>query len=345
VLGFMMKPLLRTRWERFIQPKVALVRRNTAPVPLIMSADATTPLQPSVPLLLELPAGCFSAQTSRDLRFGLETVLDHIQLDIGLRLPRLDIHTFSAPQETDQWQWRLLVYEAPIAADSLSSDTTVVPLTEAIHKALRRHLGLFMGTQEASQLYQRASIELPDVARAVQQSFPAPLLAKIVRNLLEENVPIRNLRDIMEALLELGQYKNSSILELSEGIRYAMRRQLNYRYAPQGVLHALTLAPDFEELVRSSIQHTNQGPLLALEPSIHQQLQQILKNAIEHWKPQAIVTNRDIRYFIRSLTVSDCFDTPILGFHEIISSTTVDQVVCIALADTPLLETPVAVNG
>jgi len=345
VLGFMMKPILRARWERFIQPKVALVRRNTAPAPLVMSADATAPLQPSVPLLLELPAGCFSAQTSRDLRYGLEGVLDHIQLDIGLRLPRLDIHTFPAPQETDQWKWRLLVYEAPIASGSLSPDTMVVPLSEAIHRALRRYLGLFMGTQEASQLYQRASVELPDVARTVQQSFPAPLLAKILRHLLAENVPVRNLRDIMEALLNLEQFRNASVLELAESVRCALQRQLNYRYAPQGVLRALTLAPDFEELVRSSIQHTDQGLQLALEPTMREQLQQRLKDTVEKWRPQAILTNRDIRYFVRSLTEQDCFDIPIIGINEILPTTTVEPLDCITLVDTPLLETPVAING
>jgi len=342
VLGSMLTPTLRTRWERLMQPAIALVRRNAASAPRRMSADAAVLLPPSVPLLLELPAGCFSPQTSRDLRLGLENVLMHFQLDLGLRLPSIDIDTVPASQNASDTEWRLLAYEAPIASAPLSSEPEVLSLTEAIHRALRRNIGLFVGSQEASLLYQRAHAELPDVVRAVQQSLPSPTLAKILRRLLEEEVPIRNVRCIMESLLEITQYKNVSVEQIAEMVRFALRRQLNYRYAPQGVLRAVQLAPEIEEMLLASIHHGNNGLELALDPAMKLQWQQHLKAVIQHCQPQAIVTtNTDIRYFVRSLAAQDCFDTPVLSFQEILPTTKIDQVYCIGLNDPPLLQTPV----
>jgi len=344
VLGSMLTPKLRTRWERLMQPAVALVRRrNAASAPQRMSADAAVMLQPSVPLLLELPSGCFSPQAHRDLRLGLESVLMQFQLDLGLRLPSVDIYTHPASQDAPNTEWRLLAYEAPIASAPLSPESTVVPLTEAIHRALRRNIGLFVGSQEASLFYQRAHAELPDVVRAVQQSLPPPTLAKILRRLLEEEVPIRNIRCIMESLLEIVQYKNVSVEHMAELVRLlALRRQLNYRYAPQGVLRAVLLAPEMEELLLGSIHHGNNGLELALDPGVKLQWQQHLKAVIRHYKPQAIVTaNSDIRYFVRSLAAQDCFDTPVLSIKEILPTTKIEQVHCISPNDPPLLQTPV----
>ena len=187
--GAMLTPALRARWERFAQPKVAAVRRRATAAPTLMSTDAAPP-RPTVALLLEVPAGRLSAEASRDLLHGLEAVLDHFQLHLGLRLPRIDVHAVhldESEQESElATEWRLLAHEVPVARGQLPAEDTAAALAEAVRESLRRHTALFLGTQEANHLLTRASVDLPDVVKETLRALPLARVAEILRRLVEE---------------------------------------------------------------------------------------------------------------------------------------------------------------
>lgn len=252
--GFMLTPSLRARWEKLVQPTLSAVMRRSPTAPVLMSAEAVQ-VRPTVPLLLEVPVGRLDAQESHSLLAGLEGVLDYFQLNLGMRLPRIDVHAMR-PDEDKPAVWRLLAYEVPIAEGELQQEDTVPSLVNEVRESLRRHVNLFMGTQEANLLLTRAAIDLPDVVKETLRALPLARVAEILRRLVEEEVAIRNLRDILETLADTAQ-REKDVYALTELTRIGLKRQISHRYAPDGHLRAVLLEPALEEMLRNAIRHNS----------------------------------------------------------------------------------------
>ncbi|WP_243457541.1 flagellar biosynthesis protein FlhA [Ottowia testudinis] len=338
--GAMLTPALRLRWERFAQPKVAAVRRRATEAPTLMSTDAAPP-RPTVPLLLELPAGRLSAEASRDLLRGLEAVLDHFQLYLGLRLPRIDVHVVQLDESEEESEaatsWRLLAHEVPVAQGALPDENTAEALAGAVRESLRRHTALFLGTQEANHLLTRAGVDLPDVVKETLRALPLARVAEILRRLVEEEVAIRNLRDILETLSDAAQ-REKDVYALTELVRIGLKRQLCYRYAPDGRLNALLLDPALEEMLRGAVRVNGGAQQLALDPVQMSQLMQRFAEAVQRHQPAAIVTAVDIRRHVRKLIEADCFDTPVLSYHELMPTLQLEVLARVGGDDAPMLE-------
>ncbi len=333
--GFMLTPSLRARWEKLAQPTLSAVMRRSPTAPVLMSAEAVQ-VRPTVPLLLEVPVGRLDAQESHSLLAGLEGVLDHFQLNLGMRLPRIDVHAMR-PDEDKPAVWRLLAYEVPIAEGELQQEDTVPSLVNEVRESLRRHVNLFMGTQEANLLLTRAAIDLPDVVKETLRALPLARVAEILRRLVEEEVAIRNLRDILETLADTAQ-REKDVYALTELTRIGLKRQISHRYAPEGHLRAVLLEPALEEMLRNAIRHNGGAQQLALDPLEMSRLMTRFRNVVQVFKPAAIVTAVDIRRHVRKLIEQDCFDVPVLSYHELLPSLQLEALHRVSTEDAPLLE-------
>lgn len=333
--GFMLTPSLRARWEKLAQPTLSAVMRRSPTAPVLMSAEAVQ-VRPTVPLLLEVPVGRLDAQESHSLLAGLEGVLDHFQLNLGMRLPRIDVHAMR-PDEDKPAVWRLLAYEVPIAEGELQQEDTVPSLVNEARESLRRHVNLFMGTQEANLLLTRAAIDLPDVVKETLRALPLARVAEILRRLVEEEVAIRNLRDILETLADTAQ-REKDVYALTELTRIGLKRQISHRYAPDGHLRAVLLEPALEEMLRNAIRHNSGAQQLALDPLEMSRLMTRFRNVVQVFKPAAIVTAVDIRRHVRKLIEQDCFDIPVLSYHELLPSLQLEALHRVSTEDAPLLE-------
>ncbi len=333
--GFMLTPSLRARWEKLAQPTLSAVMRRSPTAPVLMSAEAVQ-VRPTVPLLLEVPVGRLDAQESHSLLAGLEGVLDHFQLNLGMRLPRIDVHAMR-PDEDKPAVWRLLAYEVPIAEGELQQEDTVPSLVNEVRESLRRHVNLFMGTQEANLLLTRAAIDLPDVVKETLRALPLARVAEILRRLVEEEVAIRNLRDILETLADTAQ-REKDVYALTELTRIGLKRQISHRYAPDGHLRAVLLEPALEEMLRNAIRHSSGAQQLALDPLEMSRLMTRFRNVVQVFKPAAIVTAVDIRRHVRKLIEQDCFDVPVLSYHELLPSLQLEALHRVSTEDAPLLE-------
>lgn len=335
--GAMLTPALRARWEKLAGPTVSTVMRRAPVAPALMSTE-TAQVRPTVPLLLEVPAGRLSADDSRALLHGLEGVLDHFQLYLGMRLPRIDVHAVQVDetQETAP-AWRLLAYEVPIAEGALVAQEPAAALADAVREALRRHVGLFMGTQEANHLLTRAAIDLPDVVKETLRALPLARVAEILRRLVEEEVAIRNLRDILETLADTAQ-REKDVYALTELTRIGLKRQISHRHAPDGHLRAVLLEPALEEMLRGAIRVSGGAQQLALDPMEMSRLMARFRNVVAAFRPAAIVTAVDIRRHVRKLIEPDCFDVPVLSYHELLPSLQLESLHRVGTEDVPLLE-------
>jgi type III secretion protein V len=192
-----------------------------------------------------------------------------------------------------------------------------------VRQALRRHAALFFGTQEASTLLTRLGQDMPDIVKEATRMLPLPRLAEVLRRLLEEEVAIRNMRDILESIAEAGQ-REKDPYALTELSRIALKRQLCHRVAPDGQLRAVLLTPDLEEMIRQAIHVSNGAQHLALDPATARQLTSGLVAAVNLYQPGAVLAAVDIRRHVRKLIEAECFDTPVMSYHELVPTLQLD---------------------
>ncbi len=337
--GVLLTPAWRERLRQARHPAVRGMVRRLEPVQTV-TATALPQARAAVPLLLRVPAPLLAADDARALTAALEEVLDEMQLGLGLALPRIHVHGQPGPSghgAADAGRWELLAYEVPITAGSLDAGMPLAALGEPVRQALRRHTPLFLGIQDTTNLLTRASVDAPDVVKEVLRALPLQRVADVLRRLVGEGVSIRNLRDILEALSEAGQ-RDKDAHALTEFARVALRRQISHQVAPDGTLAALMLEPALEELLRQAVRVTGGVAQLALDPETARRIAESIGAAIGRHRPQALITAIDVRWHLRKLIEPECFDTPVLSYHELMPTLQLDVLDRVAIPGAPMLE-------
>jgi len=332
-IGALLTPALRDKLMNVRNPAVqGLVKRLDTPHQV--TATALPQQRPSVPLLLRVPARLLADNNAQRLTRTLEEVLDEFQLNLGLTLPRIHLHGQSDPADADRWE--LLAFEVPIASGSVP-DEPHVALGEPVRQALRRHGPLFLGAQDTTNLLTRAANDMPDVVKEVLRALPLQRVSEVLRRLVGEGVSIRNLRDILEALSEVAQ-RDKDVHALTEFTRVALRRQVSHMVAPQGRLGALMLQPQLEETLRQAVRVNGGVSQLALEPETARRMCDAIVGSITRHRPSALITAIDIRWHVRKLIEPECFDTPVLSYHELMPTLKLDVLDRVAMPGAPLLQ-------
>ena len=336
--GALGTPALRTWMSRAIRP--AMESRGPQRIEERVLSTAPTVVRAAVPLLLQVPAGTLQHEAGPALVQLLQDVQEHYQLHLGLPLPRISVHGQPAPAQAGgaalatAGEWRLFAYEVPIAHGAWTDATSTAI---AVRESLRRHAALFFGIQETSAMLTRAGGEIPDVVKEVLRALPMQRLSDILRRLVEEEVPIRQLRDVLETLADIGQ-REKDVHTLTEFARIALKRQISHRHAPDGSLRALMLAPELEAMLRESIRVTGGVHQLALDPQTAQAIVQGFAQSIAQYGPDAIVTPVDLRRHVRKLVEADAFDTPVLSYQELVPTLKLELLAHVGQPPRPMLQ-------
>lgn len=338
VLGFagaILTPALNKRLSKITGPALGAVAKRTKDAEPGVTYTALPANQPSVPLLLEIPVSAAGLDHGTGLQKKLEGVLEFFQLGVGVSMPRISIHT---RPEAELQGWRLMAFEVPIAQGEVPPAPIAEALAHAVQEALRRHVGLFMGIQEASSLMTIAGRDYPDMVKEVMRVTPIQRLAEVFRKLVEEEVPIRHQREMLESMADVAQ-REKDVSTLVEFMRIALKRHISHRYAPDNQLRAVLLMPQLEDVLRKSLQTAGNVQHLALDPTMARQLIDILRESLSRHGPNTVVlTTIDLRRHVRKLVEVECFDTPVLSYHELMPTLKLDVVERIGVPGRPMLE-------
>ncbi|MCA7922183.1 type III secretion system export apparatus subunit SctV [Burkholderia cenocepacia] len=168
---------------------------------------------------------------------------------------------------------------------------------------LRARAKLFVGIQETQWVLEQLGAEFPGLVAEVQKALPLQRIADVLRRLLEENVPIRNARSIMESLVNWGP-KEKDMLLLTEYVRGDLSRYIAYSATGGAAsLQAVLFTSDLEQHIRQSIKQTPTGNYLALSPDEVRTLAERIGayvGDVPH-DEVALVTSMDIRRYVRRM--------------------------------------------
>ncbi|MFL5320162.1 MAG: type III secretion system export apparatus subunit SctV [Myxococcaceae bacterium] len=256
-----------------------------------------------------LPPGAYQIQINEVPVVTGQATLGHILVnDTVDRLKLMNVQGFEAVNPATRQPAAWVPEANKEMLESAGLTTWDVPGYIILHLAavLRRHAREFVGVQETQAMLDQLEKAFPAVVKEVVPKVVSVLkLTDILQRLVEEEISIRDLRGILQALAEYGQVEADNVM-LTEHVRASQKRYVSHKYARgTNTLVVYLLDPQIEEAIRSSIKRTSAGTHLALEPDIAQEIVQAVKNECGHLPPTAqrpvILTAMDIRRYVRKL--------------------------------------------
>jgi type III secretion protein V len=208
-------------------------------------------------------------------------------------------------------------------------------LASRIRAVLVRYASRFVGIQETRALLARLDGSFGDLVKETLRTTPVLSIADVLRRLLDEGIPVRNTRLVLEALAQWGE-KEQNVVLLTEYVRAALKRQICFRYAnPHRVVAAYLLEREAEDVVRAAVRETAVGPYLVLDESSAEalllQVRHVLTHAVSERAPPVILASMDIRRFVRGFLIRNGLDMAVLSYQDLASDFTVQPVGSIRL--------------
>jgi type III secretion protein V len=186
---------------------------------------------------------------------------------------------------------------------------------------LRRHAEEFLGIQETKQLVDAMEKDYRELVKEVQRVLPIQKITEVLKRLVSEDVSIRNLRAIFEALIDWAPREKDTIL-LVEYVRGSLSRHICHKFrGSQNVLPAYMFTPDVEDKIRNEIRQTSSGSYLALDPAVVRKLVEKIKATVGDISLQSqrpvLLTSMDIRRYVRKMIEGEMYDLSVLSYQEL----------------------------
>ena len=214
--------------------------------------------------------------------------------------------------------------EAQMAGYTVVDPATVI--TTHIKETIKRHAHEIMGRQETQALLEKFKETNPKV---VEELIPNALtlgkVQRVFQNLLREQISIRDLRTILEKLSDYASLSQDPDV-LTEYVRQGLARPITKQYqSNDGTLSVMTLDRGIEDAIEGSIQRSEGGAFLALEPNVAERFLTRLKAMIENITPNietspVLLASPGLRMHIRKFTERFLPELVVISHSEVASS-------------------------
>lgn len=201
-------------------------------------------------------------------------------------------------------------------------DASSVIATHLSH-LLQTHAHELLGHEEVQQLLNRLGKTAPKLVEdLVPKLLPMSVVVKVLQQLLQERVPIRNLRTVCEALAELAP-KTQDPQALVAAVRVALGRSI-----VQGIgglreeLPVITLDPGLEQLLQDSMASAGGGDgAPGFEPGLADRIQRALADSTRRQEaagePAVLLVAPKIRPWVARLMRYSTPSLSVLAYNEI----------------------------
>ncbi|MFA5523334.1 MAG: flagellar biosynthesis protein FlhA [Tissierellales bacterium] len=199
-------------------------------------------------------------------------------------------------------------------------------LTEII----RRNASELLSRQDVKVLVDNVREEHPAL---VEELTPKLLtigdIQKVLINLLKEQISIRDMVTILETLADYSNITRDTDM-LTEYVRQRLSRYITKKYVDKNKIKVITLDSELEQYIIESINNTETGSYLAMEPNKAQSILNKIIVSIEKMTSiglqPIILTAPVVRIYLKRLTEQITRDLVVLSYNEIDSSVEVQSI-------------------
>ena len=244
--------------------------------------------------------------------------------------------------ETEEPVFGLKAYWLPEAARSECTATgaTVVDRSSVVvtHLAevVRTNAASLLSRQDVQMLVEGLRYDEPILANEVgTEHLSLGALHAVLRRLLDDRVPVRDLAAIVEAV-GTAATDTRSVEALANAARVALGRSITAAVAPDGKLAVLTLSPVVEAEMHESLRDVDGVVHLALDPTrleaVRADLERAFVQAANHTDPAVIVCGQTLRRPLERTTKGMGFEIPVLAYPELPATVSLTPIGVIGLA-------------
>jgi flagellar biosynthesis protein FlhA len=232
---------------------------------------------------------------------------------------------------------RETIKENALAKGYTVVDTATV-MTTHLSEAIRRHAHELLGRQEAQQMLDHLKQSHPKVVEElVPNLMPLGAVVKVLHNLLREQVPIRDLLAILEALGDWAPLTKDTDA-LTEHVRQALARTLTKMHvAVDGTLSVITLGHGVESALADALQKGDHGRILALDPGAANRMMTSLGRQIEHCAAMnlqpVVLCSAPVRVSFKRLVDRFIPNLCVLSYDEVLNTVEIRSLGTVELTD------------
>ncbi|MBQ6759181.1 MAG: flagellar biosynthesis protein FlhA [Selenomonadaceae bacterium] len=195
-------------------------------------------------------------------------------------------------------------------------------LATHLTEIIKQHASEILGRQETQNLVDNlAKSNQGLVDEVVPELLGIGEIQKVLANLLNERVSIRDMATIMEVLADYGRATKDPEI-LTEYVRHAMARQITHQVVQNGnTLPCITLDPALENRIVSGVQRTDHGSYVSLDPDSMRRMVNSVTNEVEKLAnqgyPAVVLTSPAVRLYFRKLIERSVQGLTIVSHAEI----------------------------
>ena len=218
-------------------------------------------------------------------------------------------------------------------AESLGYTVVDPPSIIATHltEVIRQHIAELLTRQDVQGLINNLKENNPAL---VEELVPKLLglgeVQKVLQNLLQEGISIRDLLTIFETLADYAPTTRDTDI-LTEYVRQSLKRAISEIYFPaHETTQVITLDPKIEQEIMGSVKQTEQGAYLNLDPERTRKIMDSLGKEVQKLenlgKNPIIITSPIVRMYFKRLTEDYYKDLIVVSYNEIESNVELQSV-------------------
>ncbi len=199
-------------------------------------------------------------------------------------------------------------------------DASTVVATHLSH-LLQLHAHELLGHESVQQLLDMLAKTSPNLVETlVPKTLTLGVVVKVLQNLLEEGVPIRDLRSIAETLAEQGPRSQDPDV-LTAAVRITLSRVIYQKInGMELILPAMTLDPNLEQLLLQSMQGAQEGG-----PGVEPGLAETLLNSLQEQtrrqelsgEPAVLLVAPLLRHWLAKFVRGSAPGLNVLSYNEV----------------------------
>ena len=209
-------------------------------------------------------------------------------------------------------------------AESMGYTVVDAPSVLATHlsEVIRKNGADLLTRQEVQKLTDMVKEGAPAVVEELLSSLSLGEIQKVLQNLIREQIPIRDLVTIFEALADYGKISRS-VDFLTERARESLSRLISLKIqGPDGVITAATLSPNWEQKIMASMDgDLARGWQLNMDPREVQKMVAAISRVVDEMlvKNQipVLLVHPDVRLIVRRLIEGSIANVFVVSYNEI----------------------------
>ncbi len=201
-----------------------------------------------------------------------------------------------------------------------------------LSETLKKHADELLSREDVQLLVDRLRKTQPSlVGEVIGELVPMGLLQRVLKNLLTDQIPIRELNTIIESLGELAA-KTKNHIALTEMVRKSLSRTITELYKDDnGKISAITLEPALEHQMTSTLRQEAEAINLALPTElamdISKKIAQAWKNAMDKdIEKIVLLCDSRLRSPLAAMLARTVPPLPVVAYDEIVLATEIEPI-------------------